>query len=192
MFDKNKTGARSCGRTEVSTRRIFPCKTQKRILFHESRMFPCSSSSIQVTLWFGLFWFLKATKKNSSVANPMTGVAVILKRLQEFRKQRMPFSGKLLHASTVPPTAAAAGLGLHKTSTYASGTLSIQLLPAASTHSKTEIIPHCWQTAAFTHYSVVHLAQPACKLLLFQMLFKKYALHWIKYVLYARFMKHII
>lgn len=53
----------------------------------------------------------------------------------------MPFSAKLLHASTVPLTAAAAGLGLHKTSTYASSTRSIQLLPAASTHSKTENYP---------------------------------------------------
>lgn len=141
MFDKHKMGDRSCGRTGVSTKRIFPCNTQKRILFHESRMIPCSSSSIQVTLWFGLFWFLKATWKKSSVANPMTGVAVILKRLQEFRKQRAPFSAKLLHVSTVPLTAAAAGLGLHKTSTYASGTLSIQLLPAASTHSKIENYP---------------------------------------------------
>lgn len=64
-------------------------------------MSPCLSSSI----WFGLFWFVKATKKNSAVCKPVTGTAMVLKRFQGFRKQRMPFSAKLPCASTVPLTA---------------------------------------------------------------------------------------
>lgn len=105
-----------------STRKVFPCNTQ--ILFRGSRMSPCARSSIQVTLWFGLFWVLKATKKNSSGGNPRTGKAEIPKRPQELAKQRTPFSAKLPHT----------GVGLHKPSALrlAQGASSCSHTPAGN------------------------------------------------------------
>lgn len=163
MFDKHKMGDRSCWRTQGGG--FF-------------KISPCSSSSILLTMvWVILV--VKGYKGKFPCCFPLAGTAVIPKRLQEFRKRGMSFSGKSLRASPL-------GWGCTNPAPLAHWASSqAQLLQHTP---KFRIIPLCWQTAAFTHLFVVTLLETAA---LSNIIHKTYALHSIKYILYATCMQNV-